>query len=118
MKKRLLILLLALLMIPSLAATAEVSLPEGLTEIGAYAFEGDSALKGRVVLPDGVQTVAAGAFAGTRVHALVLPDGCTAVSGSVLAPGSSVRWTMLPMCSAPHSASPPPWRTSTPRIPS
>lgn len=85
MKKRLLILLLALLMIASLAATAEVSLPEGLTEIGAYAFEGDSALKGRVVLPDGVQTVAAGAFAGTRVHALVLPDGCTAVSGSVLA---------------------------------
>lgn len=85
MKKRFILLLLALLMITMLTASADVSLPDGLTEIGSYAFEGDTSLKGRVVLPASVETIGAGAFAGTRLHALVVPASCTTVNGSVLA---------------------------------
>ena len=85
MKKSLFLLLLTALLLCSVSASALVSLPEGLTEIGAHAFEGDTALKGRVVLPSSVKTVGTGAFGGTRLHALVLPAGCTSVDGSVLA---------------------------------
>lgn len=85
MKKSLLFLLLTVLLMTALTASAAVSLPDGLTEIGSYAFEGDTALKGRVVLPASVKTVGEGAFAGTRLHALVVPAGCQSVSGTVLA---------------------------------
>ena len=84
MKKKLLILLLAMMTF-ALAAYAEVSLPASLTVIEDSAFEGDSALKGRVTLPGKVTTVGSRAFAGTGLHALVLPTGCKTVSGSVLA---------------------------------
>ena len=84
MKKKLLILLLAMLTF-ALSAYAEFSLPAALTAIDDSAFEGDSALKGRVTLPDKVTTVGSRAFAGTGLHALVLPSGCKTVSGSVLA---------------------------------
>ena len=84
MKKKLLILLLALLIF-ALPAIAEVSLPASLTTIESSAFDGDSSLKGRVTLPSGVKTVGSRAFAGTGLHALVLPSGCQTVDGSVLA---------------------------------
>lgn len=84
MKKKLLILLLAMMTF-ALAAYAEVSLPASLTVIEDSAFEGDSALKGRVTLPGKVTTIGSRAFAGTGLHALVLPAGCKTVSGSVLA---------------------------------
>ena len=84
MKKSLFILLLTLVMAFALTAQAEFSLPGGVTAIGANAFEGDSALKGRVVLPSSVKTIGSGAFAGTGLHALVVPAGATSVSGTVL----------------------------------
>lgn len=84
MKKRLLLLLLAIMTF-ALTAYAEVSLPAALTTINDNAFEGDSSLKGRVTLPGKVATVGSRAFAGTGLHALVLPAGCKTVSGSVLA---------------------------------
>lgn len=85
MKRNLLILLLAALLMLTLTAAAEVSLPSSLTAIDDAAFEGDSSLTGRVVLPSSVKTVGSRAFAGTGLHALVLPAGCTEVYGSVLA---------------------------------
>lgn len=84
MKKNLFIPLLAFLMTLMLAASAEVNLPSGLTAIDDGAFEGDASLKGRVVLPSSVKTIGSGAFAGTRLHALVVPAGCTSVDGTVL----------------------------------
>lgn len=83
--KRILLTLLSLLLCSVLTAAAEFSLPHGVTDISANAFEGDTALTGRIVLPSGIKRVGSGAFAGTRVHALVLPAGCESVSGSVLA---------------------------------
>ncbi len=85
MKRNLLILFLAFLLTLTLAASAELSLPNGLTAIDNSAFEGDSALKGRVVLPNSVKTVGSRSFASTGLHALVLPAGCKSVDGSVLA---------------------------------
>lgn len=84
MKRSLFILLLTAMLILSAAAVAEVSLPGSLTAIDASAFEGDTSLNGRVVLPSSVKTVGSRAFAGTGLHALVIPAGCTSVDGSVL----------------------------------
>ena len=84
MKNSLFILLLAIVMAFALTAHAEFSLPNGVTAIDASAFEGDSSLKGRVVLPGSVKTIGSGAFAGTGLHALVIPAGATHVSGTVL----------------------------------
>ena len=84
MKKHVFYWLLALLMALTLTASAAVALPDGLTDIEANAFEDDTRLTGRVVLPPLVQTVGARAFANTALHALVLPEGCTTVAGSVL----------------------------------
>ena len=84
MKKSLFLLLLTLMLALMSAASAEVSLPDGLTAIEPNAFEGDASLKGRVVLPSKVKTIGSGAFAGTRLHALVVPAGCTSVDGTVL----------------------------------
>lgn len=85
MKRNLLILLLAALMSLTLTAAAEVSLPGALTTIDDNAFEGDASLKGRVTLPFAVTNVGSRAFAGTTLHALVLPKNCKTVAGSVLA---------------------------------
>lgn len=84
MKKSLLFLLMTLLLTMTLSVSAEVDLPDGLTAIDAGAFEGDASLQGRVVLPASVKTIGSGAFAGTGLHALVVPAGCTSVDGSVL----------------------------------
>lgn len=84
MKKSLFILLLTIVMTFALTAAAEFSLPDSVTAIDANAFEGDAALKGRVVLPASVKTIGSGAFAGTGLHALVVPAGCASVSGTVL----------------------------------
>ncbi|MBQ3157414.1 MAG: caspase family protein [Clostridia bacterium] len=82
--KKLIILLLTLGLLLT-AALAEVSLPANLTAIDASAFEGDLALKGRIVLPASVRTIGSYAFAGSGIHALVVPAGCTKVEGTVMA---------------------------------
>lgn len=94
MKKTTLILLLTLLLTLALTAAAELSLPGGVTAIDSSAFEGDTALRGRAVLPGSVKTVGSRAFAGTGLHALVLPSGCQSVDGSVLA-GSRAAYLYL-----------------------
>lgn len=94
MKNRTLILLLTLLLTLVLTATAELSLHDGVTAIDSSAFEGDTALRGRVMLPGSVKTVGSRAFAGTGLHALVLPSGCQSVDGSVLA-GSHAAYLYL-----------------------
>lgn len=85
MKRSSFILLLAALLLLTLTAAAEVSLPGALTIIDDGAFENDSSLRGRVTLPSAVTSVGSRAFAGTGLHALVLPRNCRTVAGSVLA---------------------------------
>ena len=84
MKKSLFLLLLTLLMAVGFAARAEISFPPSLTAIDASAFENDDALRGVVTLPGSIRTVGSRAFAGTRIHGLILPAGCTSVAGTVL----------------------------------
>lgn len=85
MKKTFFCLLLTLLLTAALSASASFALPDGLTAIDDSAFEGDASLRGRIVLPDAVQTVGASAFAGTAIHGLVIPSGCVSVDSTVLA---------------------------------
>ncbi len=82
--KKALLLLLAVLCALSLTAYADFSLPSSVADIDASAFEGDTSLKGRVTLPASVQTIGSRAFAGTGLHALVVPANCASVAGNVL----------------------------------
>ena len=90
MKKRTwLILLVALFVLTASLSAAELWLPRGLKTIEEEAFAGDHAIHGVVTLPDGVETVGAGAFKDTDLYALVLPEsvqqvGSHAVGGEKL----------------------------------
>lgn len=90
MKKRTwLILLVALFVLTASLSAAELWLPRGLKTIEEEAFAGDHAIQGVVTLPDGVETVGAGAFKDTDLYALVLPEsvqqvGSHAVGGEKL----------------------------------
>ena len=84
MKKTLFLLLLALMLLSASMASAAMSFPGGLTDIDDNAFEWDVRLTGRVTLPGSVKSVGRRAFAGTNLHALIIPAGCTTVDGSVL----------------------------------
>ena len=57
-------------------APAEVTIPDGVKGIAAYAFEGQNDLE-RVVLPDSLKFIGKDAFAGcTSLEGLDLPEGC------------------------------------------
>ena len=57
-------------------APAEVTIPDGVKGIAAYAFEGQYDLE-RVVLPDSLKFIGKDAFAGcTSLEGLDLPEGC------------------------------------------
>lgn len=84
MKKTLFLLLLALMLLSASMASAAMTFPGGLTDIDDNAFEWDVRLTGRVTLPGSVKSVGRRAFAGTNLHALIIPAGCTTVDGSVL----------------------------------
>lgn len=85
MKKRLLFLLLTVLMLLALTASAELTFPSAMKRIEASAFENDEALRGVLTLPSDIEKVGSRAFAGTSLHAIVLPEKCASVDGSVLA---------------------------------
>lgn len=82
MKTRIMLLLTALFLLT--CACAEVTLPADLTVIEASAFE-NADLSGVLTLPATVEEIGARAFAGTALHGLVVPEGCTAVDASALA---------------------------------
>lgn len=84
----------ALLLCAMLCMTAVAELPENLESIEASAFEGDTKLTGVLTLPDGVTSVGSRAFAGTGLHALIVPEGCTSLAADVLAGGSAAYVTL------------------------
>lgn len=85
---------LALLLCAMLCMTAVAELPENLESIENSAFEGDTELTGVLTLPDGVTSVGSRAFAGTGLHALIVPEGCTSLAADVLAGGSAAYVTL------------------------
>ena len=71
------VLCLAALCSAGLAET--LTLPNHLTSVQEYAFYGNTALK-TVVLPEGLQTIQAKAFASSGVTAVNLPDSLTFIA--------------------------------------
>lgn len=64
------------------SAITSLSLPVGLTSIGAYAFQLCSSITGTLVIPDGVTSVGDYAFFGCSgfTGTLTLPSGITAIN--------------------------------------
>lgn len=97
MKK--LLLIMAALLLWTLPAAADVTLPDSVTVIADNAFAGCTELTGTLVIPEGVTTIGDSAFKGcTGLTELVLPDsvtsigdyafaGCTELAGTVVADG-------------------------------
>lgn len=57
----------------------EVVIPEGVTTIGGWAFEGNATMK-KVTIPDGVTTINISAFERcTNLTSIVIPDGVTCI---------------------------------------
>ena len=59
-----------------------VTLPAGLVSINDSAFSYCENLSGKVVIPDGVQTVGSYAFYGTKITSITVPDSVTTISKS------------------------------------
>ena len=68
-------------------------IPEGVTEIGAGAFSGSS-LK-EVVLPRTLTKIGDSTFSGTQLTRLTLPEGITEIGSSAFS-GSSLKEVVLP----------------------
>ena len=68
-------------------------IPEGVTEIGSYAFSGSS-LK-EVVLPSTLTKIGDSAFRGTQLTSVTIPEGVTEIGSSAFL-GSSLKEVVLP----------------------
>ena len=62
------------LVLAAFTAMADVTLPADLTVIEAEAFLNDFQLTGTLRIPEGVTTIGARAFEGTGLTGLVIPD--------------------------------------------
>lgn len=71
-------LLFCLSVSPAMGAGVLV-LPQGLKEIGAEAFEGDTSL-GEVVLPEGVVEIGSRAFAGSSLTSISMPKSVATIA--------------------------------------
>lgn len=85
------------LVLAAFTAMADVTLPADLTVIEAEAFLNDFQLTGTLRIPEGVTTIGARAFEGTGLTGLVIPDSvkeigsrafanCSALTGTVFVP--------------------------------
>ncbi|MGN0234692.1 MAG: leucine-rich repeat protein, partial [Paludibacteraceae bacterium] len=73
-----------------------ISLPDGLTDIGAYAFYDCSSLTS-ITIPDGVTDIGNGAFEGcTPLASIIIPDGVTSIGGSAFGRCSALTSITLP----------------------
>lgn len=66
----------------------EAVLPQALTRIGEYAFSGCSALK-EIAIPSTVRSIGSGAFAGSALISAVIPRGVTVIEPSTF---SGCEW--------------------------
>lgn len=84
-----LLAIFSLLLLAATVAHADtLTLPSSLTVIEEEAFYGDEALD-KVVLPEGLTEIRAGAFIGSSVTAINLPATLTSIADDALpAPGS------------------------------
>jgi len=80
----------------SCSKLTELNIPDGVTSIGNYAFQGCTNLA-LTVLPDGVTSIGGGAFQNcTNLALTVLPDGVTSISGDAFSGCTNLALTALP----------------------
>ena len=82
-------LLLALLLV-ALTALADVKLPPDLAVIDDEAFLNDASLTGTLRIPDGVTVIGARAFEGTGLTGLVIPDSVASIGSRAFADCASL----------------------------
>ena len=77
------------------SALSEVTLPEGITDIGIRAFLGCTALK-TITLPAGVTNVRDSAFQGSALESLTLPASVTTIGASACEACTSLASVTFP----------------------
>ena len=93
-KKWLIVLLLFIA--AALPAGADVKLPERMTVIEAEAFRNDISLKGKLTLPEGVTEIGDYAFAGcTELTAVTIPKNVTVIGQGAFFGCKNLRVTVL-----------------------
>jgi len=78
-------------------AVKSISLPEGLTTIGQYAFYMMDKMNTAVVIPEGVTSIGYAAFAGQReLPAVTLPSTLITIAGSVFSTANKLTSLTIP----------------------
>ena len=67
-----------------------VSFPTTLQSVGAYAFQGQDGLAADIVLPEGVTTIGASAFAGIESTRVVIPSTVTSIGSGAFSAMTSL----------------------------
>ena len=70
------------------------TIPEGVTNIGDYAFSGNSGLIS-VIIPESVTSIGRSAFAGSSLSSITIPESVTEIGRSAFA-GNSISSVHLP----------------------
>ncbi len=82
-------------LVACLASAKEYQIPEGVTEIGWYAFSGCSSLTS-VVIPKGVTEIGWSAFNGcSSLTSVVIPEGVTEIGGNTFSGCSSLTSVVI-----------------------
>lgn len=78
------------------SAVTSVSMPEGITSIGQYAFSGCQNLES-VTLPETLTTLGSDAFSGCQnLESVALPESLTTLGGSAFKSCSSLKAVKIP----------------------
>ena len=75
-------------------AITTVSLPDGLTSIGNYAFYGSSITS--IEIPDGVTSIGSSAFYYSSLTSIELPEGLTSINAGAFSCCSSLESVVIP----------------------
>lgn len=86
--------LLLVLVLGAFAALADMTLPAELTVIEAEAFLNDASLTGTLAIPDGVTVIGARAFEGTGLTGLSIPSSVTTICSRAFANCSGLTGTV------------------------